>query len=561
MASEASDSDSNGILVSNPEEPIVTFFFKLPEPMAVPEYTVFPERIHASALPSDWLEDHADGKPRLRDMTNTWVIGSSVIVHHIKIGLAASLGLDAAIKAAVVGINGPGDYNFDGMPDDLVADCTVIEVAVPAWVNLALHQSKQSRNDAALVDVRKFDESSHAHIDILFNIAIERVRHLQMAYHAVENGAVTLLTAEVLPPLVPYLARKPDQIAAKEAVELRFHESQRASNAVTRPKDLSENRVRAIYDAYGQIAQNPLAAYLDLDREASVALHRLGNTRVSVVMAAASAEVILDRTLLVLQWEEGYTPESVAADWRDALKSRVEKDFGGRIGGLWNLTANNPVGCWAKKVAQVRNRVVHGGYLPSRDEAEEAVVAARGLVTFICDRLAHGSNLKRYTRSAVLLAGEAGLEKRGCYTNAVKRLQADPNEPPWARTFGLWFKAFSRLRSDSVTPRQSSLEGAALLAVYFPGNWPKYVAHDDSTGQAVEVTIPEDVDLGNTRELIGQIFTEHEQSEAQENPISVSIAGGVVDGIQAIGSWVEEYHLVPLRGVMVDWSNFTSPTP
>jgi hypothetical protein len=561
MANEADGAGGDEVLIFDPEEPLITFFFKLPEPIAVPEYTVFPERIHASALRLDWLErgTESEGVPGRRNLINTWVTGSSVIVHHIKIGLAASLGLDAVMKAAMVGIKGPGDYDLEsGMPDDLSADSTVLEIVLPAWINLTLHRPKQLRNGANAADVRDQSELSGEQIDLLFDMAIDRVRHLQMAYHAVENGPITLLTAELLPPLVPFAVRTSAQIATKEVVELRIYTSGRSYNAVTRGEDLPKETIAAIFSVDRQINENPLSAYRELDREAFVALRRSGNTRVSVVMAAASAEVILDRTLLLLQWEEGKTPEAAAGEWRDALKTRVERDFADRLGGSWDLTADKPVGRWARNVAQVRNRVIHGGYLPSREEAEQAIGAARELVTFICDQLASDNNLRKYTRSAVLLAGNDGLRKRGRYTNAVKRLQANRSEPPWALTFAFWFKAFSRLRSDLLAPRQSTLEDSSLLAVYFPGDWPKWVAHDDSTGQAIEVHIPEEVELGDAREMVNQITTEHSRSENQNNPISISIAGGVVDGVKATGSWVEEYHLVPLRGVMVDWSNFTS---
>lgn len=559
MVSEPEGSEGDRVLLADPDEPIVTFFFKLPEPISIPEYTVFPEQLHASILPIGWLEKgtEMEGVPGRRDMTKIWVTGSSLIVHHVKVGLAASLGLDAVFKAALVGINGPDYRDSASMPDDLDADCTVVEVALPAWVNLTLEQARWSRNDVPSTDVRDGNGLSGEQIGTLFNVAIGKVRSLQMAYHVIENGPVTLLAEEVLPPLIPYVVRNSAQIEEKEAVELRLYEARRSFNAITRQRDLPGGRVEAIASASRQIDDNPLAAYLDLDREALVALRRYGNTRVSVTMAAASAEVVLDRTLLMLLWEERKTPEDVAANWRDSLKRRVEKDFSERIGGSWDHSGMGPVGRWARKVSNVRNRVVHGGYLPSRDEADDAIAVTRELVTFICDRLASEGNLNKYTRSAMLLMGNDGLEKRGRHTNAVKRLQGDPNEPPWTKTFGLWFKTFSRLRSDLLAPRVSSLEGSDLLAVYMPGEWPTYVACDTSTGQAVKVHIPDNVELGASRELVDQIFSEHSQGENRQNPISISISGSVVDGVQIAGGWVEEYRLLPLRGVMVDGSNFT----
>lgn len=560
MTYPVDNNEDNEILAHDPQEPIITFFLKLPEPMSVPEYTVFPERIHASALPMGWLEEgmNTEERSNRRDYTNTWVSRSSIIVHHVKVSSAASMGLDAVMKAAVVGIKGPGDHKFD-WPHDMDADCTVLEVALPIWVNLILHFQRKDGSIQS-VNVREIDSSYNEYIEVLYNKAIDQARNLQMAYHAVQNSPLTLLTVELLPPVVPYIIRKPEQIAAKEVVEMQLYASERSFNSIVRESDLSNEQVGRIFQAGNQIHRNPLSAYLDLDREASVALHRSGNTRVSVVMAAAASEVILDRTLLMLHWEEGKTPESVSASWRDSLKRRVELDYSKRVGGSWDTTSDGPVGRWARKVAHIRNRVVHGGYLPSRVEAEEAITTSRELVTFIGDRLADQNNLKRYTRSAALLMGNEGLAKRGRHTNAVRNLQADLSEPPWAPTFDLWHKAFARIRGDVLTPRESRLERSTLLAVYFPNNWPVYVAHDADTGRATKLNVPEELDLGKSREMVHQIFTEHSEGQDRDNPISVSIAGGVIEGIEQVGPWVEEYHLMPLRGVMVDWSNFTAPT-
>jgi len=90
-----------------------------------------------------------------------------------------------------------------------------------------------------------------------------------------------------------------------EVVELRLYTSQRSFNAITRREDLPKDKIKAIYNVSRQITENPLSAYRDLDREAFVALRRSGNTRVSFVMAAASAEVILDRTLMLASMGRG----------------------------------------------------------------------------------------------------------------------------------------------------------------------------------------------------------------------------------------------------------------
>jgi hypothetical protein len=336
-------------------------------------------------------------------------------------------------------------------------------------------------------------------------------------------------------------------------------ESRRGFNSITRGDDFTEDQQHWLFNAARQVGVNPLAEYLDLDREASVALYRHGNTRVAAIMAAAASEVMLDRTLLLLQWEEKLTPEESVESWRDALKSRVEKDFNVRIGGSWDTTADGPVGRWSQKVADVRHRAVHGGYRPTREEAEEAIRVSRELVTYIGDRITAQENFRKYRRSAMLLLGNEGLISRERYTRAARDMQNDPNESWWPLTFGSWYKAWVRLRSDSYSKRVSSLQGASLLAVYIPGEPPKYVAHDGRTGQAALVSLPASEASERIRSMVAEEFSKHAASGAAENAISIGFEGGVFDGVELIGPWVEEYHFLPLRGVMVDRSDFTVP--
>ncbi|MFD7655060.1 hypothetical protein ACFV4N_13875 [Actinosynnema sp. NPDC059797] len=560
-----SEDEVDLVLLDDVDELYVTFFLKLPEPISVPSEQAFPARARAGAFDIGWLRNRVvkvlgeEAKDH-QDFTNTYVTTSSMILHHVKVDAATVLGLDASIMAAAAGIAGSNSTS-DPRSKELTADCTVAEIALPVEVTRVLNSGMFS-DDWNTESLENAEEWTHEQVKPLLNLAIDAVREFQSAYHSVQREPLTLLTAQTLPPLIPYVVRTPTQIARKQVVEMRFFPLFAGMNYVTRKGDLSSDQVSRIFDYGNHLQGTPISTYLDLDREAGIALIRLGNTRSSVVMAAAAAEVILNLSLLMMLWEEGKTPEDVAKNWSDGLAGRVKSEYGCRLGGSWDQADSGTIGDWSRHVAGVRHRVVHAGYLPSYGEAEKAIDVSRELLTYIGDSLSRGKSLNKYPRTAIMLIGSEGLQRRGRYTNRIKRLQKDVAEPPWAPTFGLWHKAYVRLMGDKVTPRVSDLNRAGVLAVYHEGKPTQFIAHDEVTGQAVEVHID-----GSTEEFSSMMMNvenrlaEHAASPYAYNSISIKMAKEPIDNITLVGDWLEEYRLMPLRGVMVNWSNFTAPAP
>jgi hypothetical protein len=547
------------VIADDPNEPYVTFFFPLPEPLSLPAKLAFRELVHVSAFGMGWL-DHAQdreiGERRHRDLTNTWVTTSSVILHHVKVDFAAAFGMDAMVTAVRVGLSGV-DEDYSPVSSGLEGDRTVAEIALPLFVtltrlNVALPSTGRSESFDATVLAAE-------HVRELFDVALDRVRRLQSAYHVIEHEPLTLLTAELLPPIISYLVRTPEEISTKSPTDVHTFELIQGLNYLTRKPDISDERVTKVINAGQQISESPLSAYLELDREAAISLMRAGNKRNCVVMAATSAEVILNLALLLMQWEEGMTPEQSAKSWKDGLVRRVKVEYGNRIGGSWDTAGTGAIGAWDKHVANVRHRVVHAGYDPTAAEAERAIAVSRELVTFIGDRLSHGGNLNKYPRAATLLVGTEGLKRRGRLTRAVQDLQSTPSEANWSSTFGFWHRAYSRLMLDVGNPRRPSLDRARILAVCSEGPRVQWIAHDVETGLAAVVVVEETEGFTRTREGVDEVAAKHAASAAASNRISIAVAREGIGRIELLEDWVEEYHLVPLVGVMFDWSNFTAP--
>ena len=255
------------------------------------------------------------------------------------------------------------------------------------------------------------------------------------------------------------------------------------------------------------------------------------------------------------------TPEASAHGWPDTLMTRVKTLYARRIGGDWDPSGRGPVGWWAREVAGVRNRVVHAGYSPSREEAERSLVVVEDLLCYICDRLVYGPNLRKYPRTASNLLNREGFERRNRYPRWLQKLQEDPSEPQWYERFGSWYAAQTRLLADTETPRVPEEQRCEVLAIFDSEDRYAWVALDPLTHRAasVSVTLPD-----GQQDPIARFRTIREMSEGGKPPnypISVGFERSAELLVQREGPWVEEYHLCPLLEVMADGSDRVAPWP
>lgn len=271
------------------------------------------------------------------------------------------------------------------------------------------------------------------------------------------------------------------------------------------------------------------------------------------LLAGIAAESLLDELLLHLLWEEGCTPEDAATRWQDGLVARVEQVIAPRLGGPWDLTGNNPPGHWSQRVAALRNRVAHTGYAPDVDEASQALQAVDQLVTHLCDRLAHPSKLSTYPRTATALAGKRGLERRGALTKKVLALQHDPTEPDWKETFNRWKEAWRRCRADITGPprRPDPTQSWPMLLSDEDGT-EQWVLHDRDSAMATTITVDVTDPAIQPQFERARGTVQHARARGLDGRVSTAIQGVRYEPLAPDALWVEEYHYVPLTGVMVD---------
>lgn len=73
----------------------------------------------------------------------------------------------------------------------------------------------------------------------------------------------------------------------------------------------------------------------------------------------------------------------------------VKREFSKRIGGSWDITnERNEVGNWYKNCYELRNKIIHSGYDPTKIEADLGLSSARNLRTFVFNRIKNTTKYK-----------------------------------------------------------------------------------------------------------------------------------------------------------------------
>lgn len=163
---------------------------------------------------------------------------------------------------------------------------------------------------------------------------------------------------------------------------------------------------------------HPLVPLAERAVDASRALRLRGDTSNAVILTQLMIEILLDTTLELLLLDEGAGAEDAAATLALPLTRKVATQFAPRLGGRWDLR-QGIVADWLRDVYRLRGRVIHGGYVPTRGEAWQAVATAEAFERFVRDRI--GSSRTRYPRTALLILGVTGLERMGVWSGQIKR--------------------------------------------------------------------------------------------------------------------------------------------
>ncbi|MFD7985469.1 hypothetical protein ACFV4M_19140 [Kitasatospora indigofera] len=196
---------------------------------------------------------------------------------------------------------------------------------------------------------------------------------------------------------------------------------------------------------------NPFFLWLEWIQEARRALTVDGDYALAVVLANTASEVFLDALLSLLLWDSGADPESAAGYFEEGkVTRRLKSNFPSLLGGNWSLDAPGPIASWFKQSFQLRHRVVHGGYRPTRAEAAKAVQLVYSLENYCYTRLADKRGI--YPRATLMTLAKDGLQRRGLWKGAIKKFSEDASEngEHWGESFYHWRENLNTARESQT---------------------------------------------------------------------------------------------------------------
>jgi hypothetical protein len=504
---------------------VAYFLVPLPDALALPDKYTFSTGV------GDWLEG-----PEGEEIQPASV-AVSFCFHQLSIEGQLSATIGELFDLAGVVLPLETDRGATGL--DLTAmvarpreSLTVVEMAVP-------------------VDLEDETDDAASRVSDAFDLGLSCLRQFQHAYHIVRRDPIRISARESLPPIIPHAVRALyDDHGNSRPFKVELSMFLTNMNIRGEVSEWGESDGHVLQTAIDhQYERGAFHLFLEFTREAQVALERDGSYRAAVVFAATACEVLLDELLMHMLWEEGVRPEIAAAEFNSWLTSRVKSKYHPRLGGAWGLGDKGPVSNWSTHVAGLRNRVVHVGYDPSRDETSMALDAAESLSVYLGDLLAE--KVPVYPRTAIVLPGRHGLERRGKWTAELELLTRSKDEVPWIVTYARWRLALQRARTNNSLGVEPSADGAWICVCVRKGGAQTWVVHDRQSGHAAVLKDGEVVGVsGAARQALAE-FSEAQAGRNMADASSVRVIGaGLAPGVEP--NWVPEYLLIPEANVMVD---------
>ena len=522
----AADDDGDG-----PVERLIYFFLPLPEPLQLPDdYRIethdivsFTElrRAHQEGRQDNWNGEYLLASSRI------WQTTVPVASHLDPMLRAARQVVHRAIPTLnhKVGSESQTDSGADILPK------TVVEIAVR---------------------VTSFDDDD---MGGAFEVAVECVQAIQRAHYLVTRRPLTLLTVENAPVLVLMAQREahpadgptggwPDDVA--------IYMPNTNVQAITPESIWDQDDLEKFTAALAASELGSFIPMAQLIEEAQHALHRRGDYRAAITLLYSATEVMFDTLLTLILWEENKTPEQAHAECfsEGGLQTRLRRHYAPKMRGNWHLDRKSVLSDWNRDLASVRHRIVHAGYLPSREEAYQANSSFDALHNFITQRVTIGEFIRQCPVTALSFMGIDGMKQHGRWTRRLERL-VDEDQVEWAPTFHRWNLRLDWLRTDAE-PVEASDEELVPVFVLQPDGNDTWWLHDTVNRRVIQTAPPAGAD--DHQDLLNKLRADYE-SAAPPGARGSAVYMGQLGEQLADAQWLPEHEVLPLHGIMRDGSD------
>jgi hypothetical protein len=138
----------------------------------------------------------------------------------------------------------------------------------------------------------------------------------------------------------------------------------------------------------------------------------------AILDAAIAVEMLVDAALAAALWDSG-VPADIAYKKKDrgSIVGRVRTRLARALDddpAAWVTEGETPGARWKRDLADLRNHVVHDGYIADREDAVRGIQAAEDLTAFILERMLDAAD--RRPRAALMLMGESAIHRAGRWT-------------------------------------------------------------------------------------------------------------------------------------------------
>lgn len=487
------------------------FFFPLPEPLGIPagwntRFVGFPDLRKERA---EVLFKDEGGMDR--------AFRCSIAIRQVPQSVPMA-GFLAAWSAAVSALPMADPVDLSGAPDiDTVV--TVAEVGV-------------------VIDPNAEDPLTDA-----CDTAIDAVQHLQQAFYVLTQEPTSLLELDLLPPMIPTAIRtihldeeSPDWPDSLEPFMVNVGRNAMPSP----PEQVAPQLLDHLDEAASFVGGGPLAGFTNLRREALLA-YRSGNRVVTATLLGAASEALLKDLMQMLMWERGVEPAQVAEllPIDAGIVAVVKSRFAPMLGGVWQVDSAGPVKSWFDDVVVLRNRVMHGSHLPTRDEMHGCMEAFRELETYVVARL--GQRVTRFPLVSHLYMGSANLDRRGLRSRWEDSIAITSIPTDVVGTISRFMSEVRRHQRGG--PFVGDTAGAMACLVIYANDRTKWWLHDQAAGLACPGTLTNPDEVNDFVAPIVESVLTHSRRDA----VSIGVAGARLDPGHA-PCWSPEGDALPLLG-------------
>lgn len=384
--------------------------------------------------------------------------------------------------------------------------------------------------------------STDVAVEEAFDWGLDVLREVQYRYRQVTETVAALVTRENIPPVVIMnrVVHNLDGSVLEDPGMGGFF-----TGAVSFPEieteDLTKDQKRSLVSKpWNRPDDGLFQRFNTFSADASEAFLLSGDYRATVLNSAIASECLLDDILCYMLWWERLAPQSAAVTLVKPIYKKVRTEYAHRIGGVWSPERKGAIADWHRCVARIRDRIIHGGYHPTRKEANDALAAVKGLRTLL-GRLVTTQKVRRsYPHLPLLLLGGPGMSEAGLDPAPV--MDWYESSADFGGRLNNWRAISKRLRVEHFSSTGSiepEFDQCTVIAIVDKSQI-RHFATDPSFALVSEISIP-----GMNSAELKRLWDIQEEMKDGEWAILSLVEFGTPDRARKSTKWLPMEEIVP----------------